>query len=239
MAQEAQRRTPAGHRRRAELMEAAVMLAADNGFGRTRVSDIVGRVGVGQGVFYWYFESKDALFREIFEDTTRRLRFYQGAFIANEPDPILRIAKGIVASFDFIVRNAHVFALLDHEQGRLRRTRRDAGRIHMLDTARHITEATQTGLIRPMDPTFPATAISGVVNQLARDYFASGGGDFDHVVQEAVDFCLGGLLGAQTVRVEDLRADVELTRELKQLRDKVGAASDGARSRPGRSSPES
>lgn len=212
------------------------MLAADHGFGRTRVSDIVGRVGVGQGVFYWYFESKDALFREILEDTTRRLRFYQGAFIAGEPDPIRRVAKGIVASFDFIVRNAHVFALLDHEQARLRRTRLDAGRVHMLDTARHITEAIDKGLARSMEPTYPARAISGVVNQLARDYFASGRGDFDQVVQEAVDFCLGGLLGAQTVRVDDLRAEVELTRELKQLRDKVGAASDGAGPRAPRTS---
>src|SRR5215211_3736528 len=81
-----QRRTPAGLKRRAELMEAAVLLAADNGFGRTRVSDIVGRVGVGQGVFYWYFDSKDALFREIFDDMGRRLRLFQAAFIAHETD---------------------------------------------------------------------------------------------------------------------------------------------------------
>src|ERR671934_565531 len=87
-----QRRTfgPQGERRRAELMRAAVDLAADQGFGRTRVSDIVGHVGVGQGVFYWYFESKEALFREILTDTTRRLRFYQGAFIAGEVDPVKR-----------------------------------------------------------------------------------------------------------------------------------------------------
>src|SRR4051794_14122720 len=109
-----QKRTPAGLRRRAELMEAAVELAADNGFSRTRVSDIVGKVGVGQGVFYWYFDSKDALFREIFEDTGRRMRIFQAAFIRGESDPVRRIAKGIIASFDFITRNAHVFALFDH-----------------------------------------------------------------------------------------------------------------------------
>src|SRR5438309_11777122 len=137
----ADRRTPAGRRRRSELMEAAVGLAGDRGFGHTRVSDIVGRVGVGQGVFYWYFDSKDALFREILEDTTRRLRLFQGAFIANEPDPVRRIAKGIVASFDFIVRNVQLFAVLDHEQARIRRNRREAGRVHTLDTARQLSEA--------------------------------------------------------------------------------------------------
>jgi AcrR family transcriptional regulator len=217
-------------------MEAAVMLAANQGFSRTRVSDIVGHVGVGQGVFYWYFESKDELFREILEDTTRRLRHFQGAFIADEPDPVRRIAKGIVASFDFIVRNVHVFALLDHEQARVRQTRRDAGRIHMLDTARHITEAMEKGLVRRTDAVYPARAISGVINQLTRDYFASGDRDLDRAIQETIDFCLGGLIGAQTVRVQDLRDEVELTSELKRLRDKVGAAPDGASAKPAVSS---
>src|SRR5918999_4361429 len=120
-------------------MQAAVTLAAEQGFGRTRVSDIVGRVGVGQGVFYWYFDSKDALFREIFDDMGRRLRLYQGAFIADEPDPLRRIAKGIIASFDFIVRNAHVLAVLDHMSTAARRQRNTGGggNVHLMDTAKH------------------------------------------------------------------------------------------------------
>lgn len=205
------------------------MLAADQGFGRTRVSDIVAHVGVGQGVFYWYFESKEALFREILDDTTRRLRLFQGAVIAREPDPLRRVAKGIVASFDFIVRNVHVFALLDHEQARVRQTRREAGRIHMLDTARHITEAIESGLVRQMDAPFAARAISGVVNQLSRDYFASGARNLDAVIQEAIDFCLSGLSGPRTVIVDDLRAEIDLTPELKRLRDHVGASGDGVK----------
>src|SRR5688572_19353041 len=151
-----QRRTPAGLRRRSELMQAAVTLAAEQGFGRTRISDIVGRVGVGQGVFYWYFDSKDALFKEIFDDTGLRLRLFQGAFIAREPDPLRRIAKGIVASFDFFVRNAHVFALLDHVSTEVRRRRQQSGRVHVLDTARHVKEAMDAGVVRVTEPTYPA-----------------------------------------------------------------------------------
>jgi AcrR family transcriptional regulator len=224
-----QRRTPAGLKRRSELMQAAVALAAEQGFGATRVSDIVGKVGVGQGVFYWYFDSKDALFREIFDDTGMRLRLFQAAFIAGEDDPLRRIAKGIVASFDFIVRNAHVFALLDHVSTEVRRQRSEAGRVHVLDTARHVKEAIDAGVVRPTDPTYPARAISGVVTQLARDFFVARKHDIDRVAQEAIDFCLGGLLGAQTMKVSELRDDVDLTPELKQLRDKVGASANGAR----------
>ena len=222
-----QKRTPAGLRRRSELMEAAVLLAAENGFSRTRVSDIVGRVGVGQGVFYWYFDSKDALFREIFDDMGRRLRLFQGAFITDESDPLRRIAKGIVASFDFIVRNAHVFAVLDHVTTGQRRRRAEGSRVHVLDTARHVKEAMDEGLIRETDPTYPARAISGVVNQLARDYFTSRNGELDLVIQEAIDFCIGGLLGARTMKVAELRSEVAVTPELERVRDKVGASTNG------------
>ncbi len=221
-----QRRTPAGLRRRAELMEAAVLLAGENGFGRTRISDIVGRVGVGQGVFYWYFDSKDALFREIFEDTGRRLRLFQAAFIASEQDPIRRIAKGIIASFDFIVRNAHVFALLDHVSHEVRRERAGAGQVHVVDTQRHLSEAIRSGAVRDMDTTYPARAISGVVDHLARDFFRRRG-DLDQTIQEGIDFCLGGMLGPRTMTVAELRAEVEMTPELKRLRDKVGASVNG------------
>jgi AcrR family transcriptional regulator len=231
-----QRRTfgPQGERRRAELMQAAVELAADQGFTRTRVSDIVGHVGVGQGVFYWYFESKEALFREILTDTTRRLRFFQGCYLGEEPDPVRRIAKGIVATFDFVVHNAHVFALLDHAsvQARFAAQRTEVARVHGVDTARHVIEAMDNRLIRRTDPMYISEAITGVIDRLARVYFASDGRDLDAVIQEAVDFCLGGLLGADTMRVADLRKEVDDTPELRRLRDQIGASDTEVPSRP-------
>jgi AcrR family transcriptional regulator len=217
---------PQGERRRAELMRAAVDLAGAHGFANTRVSDIVGHVGVGQGVFYWYFESKEALFREILTDTTRRLRFFQGYYLGAEDDPVRRIAKGIVATFDFIVHNAHVFAILDHAstQARFARQRTEVARVHGVDTARHVTEAIAKSMARRTNAVYASEAISGVIIRLARVYFASDERDLDGVIQEAVDFCLGGLLGESTVSVEDLRGEIEMTSDLRRLRDEVGAS---------------
>lgn len=209
-------------------MQAAVALAAEQGFAHTRVSDIVGHVGVGQGVFYWYFESKEALFREILTDTTQRLRFFQGCYIEGEADPVRRIAKGILATFDFIVHNAHVFALLDHAstQARFAQQRTEVARVHGLDTSRHVTEAMDAGSVRRTDPVYIAEAITGVIDRLARVFFASEKPDLDRVIQESIDFCLGGILGTSTLSVRDLRAEIEITPELQLLRDRVGA-SDG------------
>lgn len=53
------------HQRRQELIAAARRLFDQKGISRTRVSDIVREVGVAQGVFYYYFRSKEDLVREV------------------------------------------------------------------------------------------------------------------------------------------------------------------------------
>ena len=60
--------TPRGKQRRHELMAYAATRFAEGGFHPTSVAEIVGGLGVGKGVFYWYFDSKDQLFIEILRD---------------------------------------------------------------------------------------------------------------------------------------------------------------------------
>src|SRR5204862_2462355 len=106
---------------------------------------------------------------------------FQGGYLAGEPDPVRRIGKGVVATFDFIVHNAHVFALLDHAstQARFARERTEVARVHGLDTARHVTEAMDNRVSGRRDPTYISEAITGVIDRLARVYFASEGRDLD------------------------------------------------------------
>lgn len=58
--------------RKAELIQAARELFDKKGVNKTRVSDIVGLVGVAQGVFYYYFPSKesmvDAVVKQVYEE---------------------------------------------------------------------------------------------------------------------------------------------------------------------------
>lgn len=53
--------------RKAELMDAALELFSTHGFEETAVSDIVKKVGVAQGTFYYYFESKEHVLNEIMD----------------------------------------------------------------------------------------------------------------------------------------------------------------------------
>jgi len=92
------RLTQRGRERRAQLMTYATARFAENGYHPTSVAEIVQGLGVGKGVFYWYFASKEELFLEILRDAQRQLRRRQEAAIADEPDPVRRIELGIRAS---------------------------------------------------------------------------------------------------------------------------------------------
>src|SRR5207302_4733881 len=58
---EHRRLTPRGRERRRQLIDFAARRFAERGFHPTSVAEIVAGLGVGKGVFYWYFESKDDL----------------------------------------------------------------------------------------------------------------------------------------------------------------------------------
>ncbi|MDL2327107.1 TetR/AcrR family transcriptional regulator [Ruminococcaceae bacterium OttesenSCG-928-A11] len=59
--------------RRAELINAARLLFDKKGVDKTRISDIVREVGVAQGVFYYYFDSKAEMVRVVLEQVTGEL----------------------------------------------------------------------------------------------------------------------------------------------------------------------
>ncbi|MET0738224.1 MAG: helix-turn-helix domain-containing protein, partial [Acidimicrobiales bacterium] len=54
----ARRLTPRGEQRREQLMAYAIGRFASHGYHTTSVAEIVEGIGVGKGVFYWYFDSK-------------------------------------------------------------------------------------------------------------------------------------------------------------------------------------
>ncbi len=60
--------------RRAELITAARYLFDKNGIEKTRVSDIVKHIGVAQGVFYYYFRSKDEIVEVVTEEVIKELK---------------------------------------------------------------------------------------------------------------------------------------------------------------------
>ena len=192
----ARRLTARGQRRRQELVELAARLFATQGYHPTSVTDVVEGLGVGKGVFYWYFESKEELFRQILVDAQRDLRRAQRQAIADEPDPVRRIEAGVRASVTWLDDNRQRFVLLEfaRTEERFAPLIRQGEEQAVADALPHVKAGIAAGMIRRDDPLVLAHAILGVTERLARVLVLEQGRPADEAAAAAVDFCLQGIL---------------------------------------------
>jgi AcrR family transcriptional regulator len=179
-------------------MHFATQRFASQGYHATSVAEIVRGVGVGKGVFYWYFSSKEELFTAVLSDAQLDLRRYQRRAIATADDPLDRIARGIAASMRWTANHPELFRLMqfavteDRFAGLVRKGREVA----VSDALRHVKDAIAEGQIPDSNPLLVTCALYGVVNELNRTFVRAGEAPADDVVEAAVQFCVGGLLGA-------------------------------------------
>jgi AcrR family transcriptional regulator len=166
----ARKLTRQGMARREALMAEAARLFATNGYDATRVIDIVRSAGVAKGLFYWYFENKEALFRDIVTATREDLRRVQARAIEGETDPLARVAGGIEASLRFFAAKEHLHVLLRYAgaQERFAPLIEEAQDIHAADTAPHVEAAIAEGVIPPGDPMLLAHGVVALVLHFAR-----------------------------------------------------------------------
>lgn len=194
------RHTPKGARRRSELIDFAAHRFAAKGFHPTSVTDIVDGMGVGKGVFYWYFDSKDELFRQILSDAQHELRLAQREAIADQHDPARRIEQGIRAAIRWLGDNRHLFVLMEfaRTEERFAPLIRLGEQQVVADALPHVTAGITAGLLRREDPVILTTAILGVTSHLARVLMLEGGRDPDRVAEAAIAFCRQGFLATGT-----------------------------------------
>ena len=178
-------------------MDFAAHRFAENGFHPTSVAEIVSGMGVGKGVFYWYFSSKEELFLEILREAQYELRRVQQQAIGDEPDPVARIESGIRASMQWLADHRHLFSVFQFAAAdeRFAPALRRGQDVAVGDVVRHVKEAIVSGRVRDTDPLVLTHAILGVTNNLARTFIFERGEDASAVAEEAVSFCLHGLLG--------------------------------------------
>jgi AcrR family transcriptional regulator len=189
------RLTQRGAERRRQLMDFAAQRFAENGYHPTSVAEIVQGLGVGKGVFYWYFSSKEELMLEILKDAQHDLRVVQQQAIADEPDPVKRIELGIRSSLAWSERNRDLQRLVQQAatEERFAPSLRRGQEVAVDDAAKHIKEAMAEGRIADADPVAVAHAVIGVTTHLARVYLYERGEPAEEVSDLVVTFCLDGL----------------------------------------------
>ena len=176
------RLTPRGEERRAQLIAHSTTLFAT-------------KVGVGKGVFYWYFSSKEQLFIEILREAQKDMRRRQQREITDVDDPVERLALGIRAAVMWSAEHRDLFqlfefALTDDTFSKAMRT----GRATLAnDAVEHLKSAIAEGRIPDRDPEQLAYAILGVSSLLTMEYVHHRDETPESVAEMVVDFCLGGI----------------------------------------------
>lgn len=186
-----------GRNRKAQLLDHAATLFAQRGYQETRVVDIVRAAGVAKGLFYWYFENKEALFRELVISTRERLRIRQVEATKAEPDPLKALALAIAASLDFVIDNYNLYSLIatTSVQERFSDIMSEAVNQSTVETARAISRCQKQGVIRGGDPVQMAVAVNGVVASFAG--LAAGRHQKDgreEMMRSCAEFCLRGVV---------------------------------------------
>lgn len=172
---------------------------AEHGYHPTSVAEIVEGLGVGKGVFYWYFASKEELFLEIMRTAQQDLRRTQSAAIEDRSDAVQMIERGIRASLRWSADHRAMNKLFQFAQTeeRFAPALRAGGEVAADDIIRIVREGIAEGRIRDRDPVMLAHAILGLTTYFARVFVHEQGMDPDVVADEAVAFCLEGLLVSQ------------------------------------------
>jgi AcrR family transcriptional regulator len=191
--------TKRGSRRREQILQAASRLFAEQGYHGTTVGDVCDVIGVGKGVFYWYFESKEALFSELLQNSLLALRRAQRVAIESIDDPVARIEEGIRASIEFFRSDAGFLGLIrtaaryEEFAGLVERGQQ----IVVADVANHIKEGMAAGSIRHGDPELMAHGVLGAIFHFVEIYFGMAGEEVEdrpELADEAAAFCLRGIL---------------------------------------------
>jgi AcrR family transcriptional regulator len=194
------RLTQRGEERRRQLLAYAADRFADNGYHPTSVAEIVEGLGVGKGVFYWYFDSKEELLRAILAEGQLELRRRQRAAIVDAATPMERIERGIRASIEWSLEERVFFRLFQFAatDDRFADNLRKGEQVAVRDAARHVRDAMEAGEIPDGDAELLAHAMLGVSTHFVQLAHRGLLRATDEVVDTAVTFCLFGVLGPRS-----------------------------------------
>jgi len=160
--------TAQGIERKQQLFDAAAQLFAEQGYASTRVVDIVDAAGVAKGLFYWYFENKEALFRELSADIRHKLRRTQRNAMDRNAPALVRIAQGTVASVIFMSQHSSFFSLLEVEGRSVADVLKQGTEQHLGDVKALIVAGQADGTITTDDDAeLLALAVVGAVGQFS------------------------------------------------------------------------
>jgi AcrR family transcriptional regulator len=184
--------------KRDEIMRAALELIAEHGFHGAPMAMIADKAGVGAGTIYRYFESKDALIAEIFNELERKVveSLRQGYSLDRcLRDRFVHLSTMIIRYF---IANAVHFKFIEQylnsPYGVTLRRERLLGKARDIDLFRHLLqEGIDRQALKDMPLPLHFALAFGPILSLLRDHILGFVELDDALIQKAVDACWDGV----------------------------------------------
>jgi AcrR family transcriptional regulator len=188
--------------RRRQILDAAIRVFARQGFHACRVSDIAREAGVAYGLVYHYFDTKDQVLNELFEE---RWSVLLAAIEEVDERPVSPREK-LDAVAGFIIDSyRHDPELMKVIIVEVTRAANSFGRVHLPEIRKAydliekiVADAQVAGDFRDdVDPTLASMWFYGAIEQLLSGWvfelIPDGAADFDRAREMVVDTICGGL----------------------------------------------
>lgn len=194
-------------RTRQDLLAAAVSVLARKGFHDTKITDIAAEADVGVGTFYLHFETKDALFDALVDDTVRRLKTAVDDARLAVTDPIERLRAANQAFCRFAERNREVFRIVFGHSAAYHDVIQRAQDLFAADIEDNIRDGVAAGAFASLPTDVAAQAIVGMATQVLSWWTAHATVPITTLADSMTTIALHGL----TPRAPEPRGDARCT----------------------------
>jgi AcrR family transcriptional regulator len=94
-----------------EILAAALAVFAERGFAAARMDDIAARARVSKGTIYLYFESKEAVFRALIQETLAKRVSDLAAFVRDHRGPVAPLLRELLLRLGHMVSTSDLVVL--------------------------------------------------------------------------------------------------------------------------------
>ncbi len=167
--------------RKQEVLEIALSLFSERGFRNVSMQEIADAAEYAVGTLYNLFDSKEAMFNELFDNCASQIKDAFLAILEGPGTEVERLSRFILSQPDVLEKHVEYIKLYVTEMGQrhsklVQRREKDELK-SVIDTTltQVIAEGIKKGLFRAVDPHIAARAIGSLLETLAFEI----GGRFD------------------------------------------------------------
>lgn len=105
-------RTNDPERTKADILEVATHEFSEKGLSGARIDEIAERTRTSKRMIYYYFESKEGLYRAVLEESYRRIRAIEATLDLEHKPPLEALAQHVRFTFDYQLANPDFIRLV-------------------------------------------------------------------------------------------------------------------------------